>query len=78
MVLIHWCQHRNFPWQPHPSALTFQRSCLPCSTPSFFFPLKYLVIFPGTEELLVEEKKFLEGKARVCIHHTPGHTQRGL
>lgn len=40
----------------------------------FFFTLKYLVIFPGTEDVLVEhEKKFLQVMPMQCFCLSPSN-----
>lgn len=82
MVLVHWQRPtwESSPWQPSPlpSDLPEDRSLL-LNLWFFFFTLKYLVIFPGTEDVLVEhEKKFLQVMPMRCFVSAPAIQSTGL
>lgn len=82
MVPAHWQRptQEPFPWQPSPlpSDLPEDLSLL-LSLWFFFFTLKYLVIFPGTEEVLVEqEKTFLQVMPMQGFCLSPSNPKPGL
>lgn len=77
MVPVHWQRPtwESFLWQPSslPSDLPEDLSLL-LNLWLFFFTLKYLVIFPGTEDVLAEhEKKFLQVMPMRCFCLSPGN-----